>query len=147
MLLRSELERDCLSAIPYQPNPTVLHTDSRILPRNRRAWASWNSRIPRDPRNRATVSYLMNRLQGLEPETPVIVSLNSEADLDPGRILKRMEYHHPVFTQAGHRARSRLAQANGRRRTWYCGAWFGNGFHEDGLASALAVGRGFGLDL
>lgn len=140
-------EQGLLGAIPYQPNPTVLHTDASILPRDRRAWAAWNSRIPARSSDRATVSYLMNELQGLPVSTPAIVSLNSEQDLDPALILRRMEYRHPVFTVAGLEARRRLQARNGHNRTWFCGAWFGNGFHEDGLASAMAVCSRFGLEL
>ncbi|MCB1048270.1 MAG: FAD-dependent oxidoreductase [Calditrichaeota bacterium] len=143
----SPREVELLSSIPYQANETVMHTDARILPSRRKAWGAWNSRIPREERGLATVSYLMNQLQGLPVSTPLLVSLNSTQDIDPASILARIDYEHPVYTAAAVAGRRLLPTLNGQRRTWYCGAWCGNGFHENGLRSAMDVCAGFGLSL
>ncbi|MFA7330072.1 MAG: FAD-dependent oxidoreductase [Candidatus Delongbacteria bacterium] len=143
----SPAERELLGAVGYQANPVLLHTDASLLPKRRLAWGAWNSRLPREPRRAATVTYWMNGLQGLEVQTPLLVSLNSAEAVDPARVLKQLDYQHPVFTREAVAARDLLPALNGTRRTWFCGAWCGNGFHEDGLASALAVCRRFGLEL
>jgi len=140
-------ERDILGAIPYQPNDTVLHTDARMLPRSRRAWASWNYHIPARHQGAATVTYNMNRLQALESRDPFCVSLNRFAEIDPERVLGRFEYHHPLYTPEGVAAQSRWPEINGVRRTYYCGAYWGYGFHEDGVKSALRVCEHFGRRL
>jgi uncharacterized protein len=140
-------ERALLEAVPYQLNRVLLHTDASVMPRRPRVWGAWNSRIPRRPGQLATVSYWMNLLQGLSVETPLLVSLNSQDLVDDSRVLRRMDYEHPVYTRQADTVPALLKDLNGARRTWFCGAWCGNGFHEDGLASAVAVCRGFGLDL
>lgn len=137
-------EKDVLGAIPYQENEAVLHTDARLLPRSRRAWASWNAFLPARPSGRVSVTYWMNALQRLDVPETVCVTLNRSAEIDPARILYRTTYHHPLFTRDGLAAQARHAEVSGVARTHYCGAWWGHGFHEDGVRSALAVCEAFG---
>ncbi len=137
-------ETDILGAIPYQDNDVVLHTDARLLPRNRKAWAAWNAHVPRDPADACTVSYCMNLLQGLDAAEPLVVTLNRTAAIDPARILRRMHYRHPVYSAASVAAQARRAQIQGQRRTWFAGAYWGWGFHEDGMRSAVEVAHGLG---
>ncbi|TVQ27326.1 MAG: FAD-dependent oxidoreductase [Wenzhouxiangella sp.] len=132
-------ERSILGAIEYQPNETVLHTDSRVLPAHPRARASWNVRRDRHDRQQCRVSYYMNKLQNLPTQRDYIVSLNQTELLDPASILVQRSYQHPVFTPAAVAAQQRWHEINGVRRTWYCGAWWGWGFHEDGARSARRV--------
>ncbi len=145
----SDAERAILGAIPYQRNETVLHTDESLLPANRRAWACWNYRLPArdEPGRPATVTYNMNLLQGLNSTATWCVTLNQTDAIDPARIVRRLVYHHPVFNTAGLAARRDRHLIDGVRRTWYCGAYWGNGFHEDGVVSALAVAACFGEQL
>jgi predicted NAD/FAD-binding protein len=131
-------ELDVLLAIPYQRNEAVLHTDSRLLPRRRRAWASWNFHLEDAPAGRTTVTYHMNRLQSLESETQLCVTLNRSGAIDPAKVIRTIEYAHPVFTREGVAAQERWGEVS-RGRTHYCGAYWGFGFHEDGVASALRV--------
>ena len=140
-------EHQILGAMPYQANEVVLHTDPGLLPRRRRAWASWNYYIPPDANGGATVTYNMNILQGLESRLPFCVSLNRTADISPERILARMTYHHPVHSPASAAAQKQRARIDGIDRIHYCGAYWGYGFHEDGVLSALEVTRRFGRDL
>jgi len=135
----TELERKLLGSIAYQRNEVVLHTDESLLPRSRRAWASWNYRIPRDRSRAALVTYDMNRLQGLRARGRFLVTLNGAGRIDPRRILRRFVYHHPVFDAQAIASQALHAEISGRRRTHYCGAYWGYGFHEDGVKSALAV--------
>jgi len=130
-------ERAILGAIPYQENEAVLHTDTRLLPVRRKAWAAWNYHVLGDARGPVALTYNMNILQGLDADPPLLVTLNRSDAIDPGRILKRMTYHHPLFTPAAAAAQARVGQINGARATYFCGAWCGNGFHEDGVCSAL----------
>jgi predicted NAD/FAD-binding protein len=141
------LERDTLGAVRYQPNRAVLHTDGRLLPRHPGVWSAWNYLGGRgDPDGRpVTVSYLINRLQPLPFRRPLIVSLNPFREPDPARVIAEFDYAHPVFDRAAIGAQARLAELQGRRNTWYCGAWTGYGFHEDGLRSALAVAESLGV--
>ena len=137
----SPTEVALLSAFPYQRNEAVLHTDPEPLPRSRRAWASWNYRVRREPALRATVTYNMNRLQGFSANTPLNVTLNDFSGIDEHRILRRMRYEHPVFTSARTAAQARHAEVISSNRTSFCGAYWGYGFHEDGVRSAVAVCR------
>ena len=137
----SPVESEILGSFPYQRNEAVLHTDSEPLPRRRRAWASWNYRVRREPTRRATVTYHMNRLQGLPGNTPLNVTLNDFSGIDESRILRRMRYEHPVFTSARAAVQARHPKVIATNRTSYCGAYWGYGFHEDGLRSAVAVCR------
>jgi predicted NAD/FAD-binding protein len=138
-------ELEILSAFPYELNVAVLHTDPSVLPRCRRAWASWNFRSHDDEhRDKATVTYNMNILQGLHSRKLFCVTLNDEASIAPESVLRRMIYHHPVFTSARTAAQLRHSELINQNRTSFCGAYWGNGFHEDGVNSALAVCRGIG---
>ena len=134
-------EREILGALPYQENDVVLHTDIRLLPRQRRAWAAWNSHLPAQPRERVAVTYNMNILQGLSAPETFCVTLNQNEAIDPARILYRTTYHHPVFTANGVRVQARRDQISGVNRTGYCGAYWSYGFHEDGVNSGLAAAR------
>lgn len=132
-------ERAVLGAIHYQPNEAVLHTDAALLPRTPRARASWNYHLDGQPRTRVPVTYDMNRLQGLETPEPLLVTLNRSESMDPARVLRRIAYRHPVFTPEAIVAQQRRAEISARHRSWYCGAYWGYGFHEDGVVSALTV--------
>ncbi len=141
----SEAERAVLGAIRFQPNRAVLHTDARVLPQRRPAWAAWNyQRAADDSREQAAVClhYLLNRLQPLPFSTPVLVSLNPTTTIDPARIVGEWQYDHPVFDLAAIEAQKRVPQIQGIAHTWFCGAWTRYGFHEDGLRSSLAVLEG-----
>ncbi|MBK9128697.1 MAG: FAD-dependent oxidoreductase [Phycisphaerales bacterium] len=133
-----------LGVMRYQRNDTVLHTDERLLPRSRRAWASWNYHIPAVPRGCATLTYNMNRLQSLAARRTYCVTLNCTEQVDERHVIRRIEYHHPVYTLESIAAQRRWAEISGVNRTHYCGAYWGYGFHEDGVNSALAVCRQFG---
>jgi predicted NAD/FAD-binding protein len=132
-------ERDILGAIPYQENEAVLHTDLRLLPRRRRAWASWNYHLLSEPVGRATVTYHMNRLQSLRAEREFCVTLNRSEAIDPTQVIRTIAYAHPVYTAAGVEAQKRFEEINGHRRTHFAGAYWGSGFHEDGVRSAMRV--------
>jgi uncharacterized protein len=132
-------EREILGAIAYQDNEVVLHTDAALLPRNRKAWAAWNAFVPALPEAACTVSYCMNLLQGLKTREPLVVTLNRTNAINPAKVLRRMSYRHPVYTQQSVSAQSRRAEIQGQRSTWFAGAYWGWGFHEDGLRSALEV--------
>jgi len=140
----SERERDVLGAMPYQANETVLHTDARLLPRRRKAWAAWNAYVPATPGAPCTVSYCMNLLQSFDSPEPFVVTLGRSSEIDPARVLARMRYHHPVYTHASVAAQGRREEINGVRRTWFAGAYWGFGFHEDGLLSGVDVARALG---
>ncbi len=143
----SESERRVLGAIRYQPNDVVLHTDASVLPRRRAAWASWNYRIPADRRGRVVLTYHMNRLQSLDAPEELCVTLNDTARIDPARVLGRWTYAHPVLDGPAIAAQGLHGRLSGIRRTHYCGAYWGDGFHEDGVQSALTVARAFGRSL
>jgi uncharacterized protein len=135
----SAAERNVLGAIAYQQNEAVLHTDTRILPRARLAWAAWNYHIVPGHRERVAVTYNMNILQRLDAPDPFLVTLNRSEAIDPARVLRRISYHHPLFTTSSVAAQARHRELNGALDTYYCGAYWRNGFHEDGLASAKAA--------
>ena len=132
-------ERAILGALEYQDNEAILHTDARLLPRNRKAWAAWNAHVPADPCTPCTVSYCMSLLQGLGTREPFVVTLNRGEAIDPARVLRRMRYAHPVYTAASVAARARCHEIQGLRRTWLAGAYWGWGFHEDGIRSGEEV--------
>ncbi len=137
-------EHEILGAIPYQPNEAVLHTDARLLPRRRRAWASWNYHLLDEPTDRPAVTYHMNRLQSLRTDRELCVTLNRTAAIDPARVIRTIAYAHPVYTSAGQAAQLRHAEVSGVGRTHFCGAYWGWGFHEDGVASAVRVAERLG---
>ncbi|WP_048307999.1 NAD(P)/FAD-dependent oxidoreductase [Halomonas sp. PR-M31] len=139
-------EHSILGAMPYQDNEVVLHTDERLLPRRRRAWASWNYRVDgRGDAARVSVTYAMNILQHIEAPHTFCVTLNDSAAINPARIIERFSYAHPCFTPQGQQAQARHEEISTlERRTHYCGAYWRNGFHEDGLWSALRVAQALG---
>jgi uncharacterized protein len=133
----SEAEREVLGAIPYQRNDAVLHTDTSLLPRRRSAWASWNFHLTERPVGRTTVTYWMNNLQRLRTKRQFLLTLNRSELIDPEKVLRSFAYEHPVYTAEGVAAQARQAEISGVGRTHYCGAYWGWGFHEDGVVSAL----------
>ncbi|VEE14566.1 NAD(P)/FAD-dependent oxidoreductase [Ectopseudomonas mendocina] len=143
----SEQERDILGALPYANNDVVLHTDTHLLPKRKLAWASWNYRLGGPTDQPAAVTYNMNILQGVEADTTFCVSLNQTAAIDPGKILARFQYAHPQYSLAGTAAQARWEELLGAQHSYYCGAYWANGFHEDGVVSALRVARAFGETL
>ena len=139
----SPAEREILGALPFQPNEAVLHTDTALLPRRRRAWAAWNYHVLAEAGQRVALTYNMNLLQGLTSRHTFCVTLNRSDAIDPARVLKRIAYRHPVFTPQGVAAQRRHAEISGVGRTHYCGAYWRYGFHEDGVISALQALRHF----
>ena len=135
----SDAERSILGAIPYQPNRAVLHTDERLLPRRRAAWAAWNYHIPAEALSTVSVTYNMNILQGLDADRQFLVTLNPARDIDPDKVIKEIVYQHPVYTPEGVAAQRRRAELMGADRSFYCGAWWSYGFHEDGVKSGLVA--------
>lgn len=134
----SDLEKEVLGAIRYQTNEAVLHTDSQMLPRRKLAWASWNYHLLRQGQQHpAAVTYYMNRLQHIDAPLDFCVTLNNSENINPARIIRRMSYDHPVFTAESVQAQQRQHEINGADRTYFCGAYWRNGFHEDGVVSAL----------
>lgn len=139
-------ERAILGAIPYQNNEVVLHTDQRMMPKNKRSWASWNYHLPARKTERATVTYHMNRLQNLEAPVEFLVTLNRTSDIDESKIIRKFNYAHPVFSSDSDWAQDRLGVINGQNRSFFCGAYWRNGFHEDGVVSALNTLKLMGVD-
>ncbi|HSH05096.1 MAG TPA: FAD-dependent oxidoreductase [Anaerolineae bacterium] len=143
----SPAETNILGQIPYEPNTAVLHTDIRFMPRRRAAWAAWNYTMvngqrPEDP---ATLTYWMNSLQNLDTPTPYLVTINPQQPVQPDKIIQTIPYAHPAYSLASLTARQQLSQLNGQRHTYYCGAYFGYGFHEDGLKSGVDVAAQLGV--
>jgi len=140
-------EHRVLSAIRYQANEAILHTDVALLPKRQKVWSAWNYMAAggQGAERPVAVSYLINQLQPLPFKTPVIVTLNPHQPPDPAKVLARFSYEHPVLDQAASLAQLELPDLQGQQRTWFCGAWTGFGFHEDGLKSALRVARAFGV--
>jgi len=141
------LENDLLGSWTYSANDTWLHTDVSLMPRRRNAWASWNYLVSGgdDPSQRVSMSYHLNRLQGLAEDREYMVTLNPECEPKTDSVIRRMTYSHPVYTRKSVATQSELPRLNGRNRTHFCGAYFGNGFHEDGLNSAIAVADDLGV--
>ncbi len=139
-------EREVLGAIRYQENDTVLHTDTRLLPTRRKAWSAWNVLIPASPTEACTVTYCMNLLQTLDAQDTFCVSLNCADRVDPAKVIRRMRYAHPEYTHASVAAQRRKGEIQGRAGTWFAGAYWGWGFHEDGMRSAVEVARALGVD-
>lgn len=143
------LERAILGAFAYQRNEAVLHTDASLMPRSRRAWASWNYHVGDPASDLPTVTYWMNRLQGLPErgqagQRPYLVTLNRSEAIDPAQVLRSFVYHHPVYSSGALRAQRRHTEIDGARGVHFCGAYWGFGFHEDGVKSGLAVARRLG---
>lgn len=141
-------ESEILGAIPYQNNHVVLHTDTRLMPKKKLAWAAWNYHIPQRANDCAMVTYNMNILQNFHdaPET-LLVTLNRSQEINPDKIIAKFEYTHPVFSQDGVKAQGRHHEISGHNRSHFCGAYWFNGFHEDGVKSGLRVAEAFGLSL
>jgi uncharacterized protein len=137
-------ERAILGDLRYADNEVVLHSDTRLLPSRRLAWASWNYRLGGATERPAAVTYNMNILQGIEAPRTFCVSLNQTEAIDPAQILGRYRYAHPQYSLAGMRAQERWQELHGHQHTFYCGAYWANGFHEDGVVSALRVAEAFG---
>lgn len=133
------IERRVLGAIPYQTNEAILHTDASLMPTHKRAWAAWNYHIPIAENPRAAVTYHLNRLQDLNASQQFFVTLNSEKQIRPSAVLRKIAYAHPVFMAESVDAQKHHNEINGLNRTYYCGAYWRNGFHEDGVVSALAA--------
>ncbi|TNE58522.1 MAG: FAD-dependent oxidoreductase [Alphaproteobacteria bacterium] len=142
----SAAEQALLGAIRYTPNTAILHADPQFMPQRRKAWASWNyMSAPTAGNDRAaSITYWMNRLQGIDPQYPLFVSLNPHVDPDPDLTFQRFVYMHPLFDGAALSAQQNLQDLQGQNRSWFCGAYFGYGFHEDGLRSGLEVGERLG---
>jgi hypothetical protein len=138
-------EQEILGAIRYQPNRATLHTDVRLMPRNRRAWASWNYHRLDASSDRATLTYYVNRLQVISSPTPLLVTLNQDDAIRPDQVIARMDYEHPVLSPLAVAAQRRRGEVSGARRTWFCGAYWGYGFHEDGVRSAVETCRALGV--
>ena len=136
-----------LSAIPYQTNLAYLHWDCSVLPKQKNAWASWNYFKPKKIRDETTVTYYMNMLQNLDMPKNICVSLNMEGHINPKKIFKKIIYQHPVFTSEAILAQKRHKEIDGVDKIHFCGAYWGSGFHEDGLNSALSVCKSFGRSL
>ncbi|MFJ3009454.1 NAD(P)/FAD-dependent oxidoreductase [Pseudomonas fluorescens] len=143
----SQAERSILGDLPYADNEVVLHTDTRLLPTRKLAWASWNYRLSGAGHTHAAVTYDMNILQGIQSNTTFCVSLNQSAGISPSKVLARYTYAHPQFSLAAVAAQNRWAELDGQQHTHYCGAYWANGFHEDGVVSALRVAAAFGESL
>lgn len=143
----STAQREILAALRYGPNRAVLHTDPALLPRDRKLWSAWNylAAPGDDGRRPVAVSYLINKLQPLPFATPVAVTLNPVREPDPGKVIAEFAYDHPLFDGPAIAAQARLGEIQGTGNLWFCGAWGGYGFHEDGLVSALKVANALGV--
>ncbi|WP_426416228.1 NAD(P)/FAD-dependent oxidoreductase [Aestuariirhabdus sp. LZHN29] len=145
----SALEKQILGAIPYQDNEVILHTDESLLPRHQKTWSSWNYRLKKGTNRTSSLpvlTYNMNILQGIDSETVFCVTLNDSSSIDPTKVLGRYTYAHPQFSIEGTAAQQWRA-INGVKSTWFCGAYWGNGFHEDGVNSGLRVAEALGVSL
>ncbi|MSN24699.1 MAG: NAD(P)-binding protein [Geobacter sp.] len=143
----SDAERELLGAIPYQKNDTLLHTDSRMLPGIPKARASWNCHLPCKQQEGVALTYWMNLLQSIQAPVDFCVTLNSPKAIAPEKVIQRLVYHHPVYSAAAFETQKRRDEISGVNRTSYCGAYWGWGFHEDGVKSALAACQQFGTGL
>ncbi|WP_394200860.1 NAD(P)/FAD-dependent oxidoreductase [Marinagarivorans algicola] len=137
----SASEQEVLGAIHYRPNSVILHTDQRLLPKHKLAWSSWNYQLGDDAQKPPVLTYNMNILQCLDAPVEFCVTLNAREKIDDAAILGEYEYAHPVFTQAAIAAQERWGEVNGVNKTWFCGAYWFNGFHEDGVKSAARVAQ------
>ena len=139
----SDIEKSILSKIPYQENEAILHTDKSILPKKKLAWAAWNYHILGNKQDKVALTYSMNILQSLDSEEEFCVTLNNEDAINPDKIIKKIKYAHPIFTPDGIAAQTRQAEINGPQHTYFCGAYWRFGFHEDGVWSALQALKHF----
>ena len=143
----TEKEQTILGAIPYQTNSALLHTDTSILPKRKLAWSSWNYYLDQDEHKPVMLTYNMNILQRLDSDETFCVTLNSNDLIDQNKIIKELNYEHPLFTSESIKAQARKNEISGVNNTYYCGAYWRNGFHEDGVVSALDVCKNFGIEL
>ena len=143
----SKQEEEVLSAIKYQRNDALLHFDDSILPKRKSAWSSWNYLLDEDPNRAVALTYNMNILQSLKSDRTFCVSLNSGDLIDRSKVIKHLNYEHPLFTLSSINAQGRKHEISGKNNTYYCGAYWRNGFHEDGVISALDVCKDFGQSL
>lgn len=144
----SDAEREILGAIPYQENLAVLHKDESLMPRRKLAWASWNYHLPVEGQPRVAVSYHMNTLQSLQAPCEFLVTLNPAAGVvRDSEVLREIVYHHPIYTPEGIAAQKRHDEISGVRNTWFCGAYWRYGFHEDGVFSARRVCEQLGVEV
>jgi predicted NAD/FAD-binding protein len=143
----SPAEREVLGALPYARNEAILHTDASILPRRRLARAAWNYHLLRDPQEPVALTYDMNVLQSLDAPERFLVTLNHRAAIDEKAIIDTFQYDHPVYLPQGVAAQQRHRELNGAQRTYFCGAYWRCGFHEDGVVSAQAALAHFAADL
>lgn len=139
-------EKEILEAIPYRDNSVILHTDEGLLPTRRNAWASWNYLLDGTESQQPVLTYNMNILQGIETVKPICVTVNGEKHIDPSKVLRRFNYSHPQFGRGSVAAQGDWEKINGHKRTWFCGAYWRNGFHEDGVVSAIPVVDALGGD-
>ena len=139
----TKAESEVLGAITYQKNEAILHTDTTLLPKRKLAWAAWNYHILKQQRERVALTYNMNILQCIDAPVTFNVTLNNSDAIHPDKVLKRIEYSHPMFTPESVAAQQRHHEINGTNRTWYCGAYWRNGFHEDGVVSAIEAVKHF----
>jgi len=142
----SDIESTLLSKIRYEENKVILHTDTSFMPKNKNAWASWNYINNSKPKanNKVCLTYWMNSLQNIDKEYPIFVTVNPEVSPVENKIIETFYYSHPIFDKEAIRAQKKLWSLQGKNRTWYCGAYFGYGFHEDGVQSGLAVAEMLG---
>jgi uncharacterized protein len=143
----SPVEREILGAIPYQENSIYLHHDGSLMPKRKLAWAAWNYHVTKTPTDKVQVTYNMNILQNLQSPEPILVTLNHTDFINPAKVIKRLKYTHPLYTITGAAAQARHAEISGQNRTGFAGAYWRNGFHEDGVVSALAALQHFEASL
>ena len=144
---KTSLEAEILSALPYQKNEALLHTDHSVLPKNKLAWASWNYNLDQESEAPVALTYNMNILQSFNATETFCVTLNSNGLINPTKVIKKLKYDHPLFTVEGIAAQKRKHEINGVNNTYFCGAYWRNGFHEDGVVSALDVAKQFDISL
>jgi predicted NAD/FAD-binding protein len=140
----SEQEKQILAAIPYRDNEVILHTDTRLLPNIKKAWSSWNYHLHQDNDKPPVLSYNMNILQGINAPDTFIVSLNASHLIEPSKIISRHHYAHPCFSLKARHAQQQWGSINGVNNSWFCGAYWNNGFHEDGCSSGIRVAKALG---
>jgi len=144
---QNPIEKEILNGFDYRPNDIFLHTDTSVLPKSKLGHASWNYFIPKEVRNRVAVTYHMNILQGIKSPESFLVSLNMDEYINPNKVLKKIKYSHPVYNLNSVRSQQRWHEINGKDKIHFCGAYWGNGFHEDGVKSALRVSEMLGASL
>ena len=144
---KTSLEAEILSSLPYQENEALLHTDHSVLPKNKLAWASWNYNLDQESEAPVALTYNMNILQSFNATETFCVTLNSNGLINPTKVIKKLKYDHPLFTVEGIAAQKRKHEINGVNNTYFCGAYWRNGFHEDGVVSALDVAKQFDISL